>query len=391
MRLVVCFLYFFCALNVQGQCQDSTFYIPDIFYLKANPIVERFNWCIYDTDKVDYDILIECKNKRKYLLDSLIHVDPKNPILYAYKICGSLDSKFYVDELDSIYSKFPTNSFINYSIFEVLPDELYDKRKFHLQQAIKYNTDSTQLSKLTMKYFYLDTIRDYHSIYNTCQKALNYDLSNASAYSMLADIHNKIDCVNDAKKYDSLVIIHNTLNEFKDYLKNSFCNGEFTLFKYPLSSSFNYELSKYFSINYKSIKTLKIINPSYIFYNVVELHNPYYEMRDSIFFRHFNIPFGYRPINFTFLDTLNTLFLSGGDSDFIPEIPRYILNLKSLKKIVFGLGMYIPKSEIEFIKRNYPMIQLVNEKFSIVDEDGIEYRSSFYKRLNQAGFPELSK
>jgi hypothetical protein len=385
MRFIVCFLIFFCALNVQGQCQGSNFYIEDVFYLKVNPILEGFNWCIYNSETVDSNIIIESKNKHKYVLDSLINDDPKNPILYAYKICNCLDSnsKFYVDELDSIYSKFPTNSFINYSIFLVLPDELYDKRNFHLQEAIKYNTDSTQLSKLIMKDFYLDTIRDFHSQYNICQKALSYDLSNVSAYSMLADIHYKIDCFNDAKKYDSLEFLYRTIKEISNLLKNSFCNDEFSLFGFYGYSSYMYEISKFFSTHFKTIKTLKISNPSYLFYNMEALRSRDYCKIDSVFFNHFNIPFGFKELNFNILDSLSTLFLIAGEVDFIPEIPRSILNLKSLKKI--ELTLFIPKSEIEFIKKNYPNIELVYDDVFVDEKIGLNTRNSFYEALKKAG------
>ena len=118
--------------------------------------------------------------------------------------------------------------------------------------------------------------------------------------------------------------------------------------------------------------------PSSLFFKLYVNDFPRIHKEDSIYFNYINAPYVYNPVNFETLDSLNTLILTGNDTDFVTEIPRSLLSLKSLKKI--DLNVYLLRSEIEFIKKNYPNIELIYDDMWILEKFGIEERRYFYGR-----------
>lgn len=417
MRFIVCFIILntFCAF---GQVDQPINYFDEIFFhedesFKRDTLFENLSECsnnIFLEYLEDRNYYISCLQKKLSLIDSLILLQPKNTILYYYKIkiISKLDSynsysTSIESDFDIIYQKFPTVSFINYAIFDSYlykrgyfknnPLNFCNKTKFHLQEAIKYNSDTNQISKLLLEEIYMeenyfDSLYDFHNRYNICQKALQYDSTNSEIHQKFAEIYEHFGCLEEAENHYKLFIYFKYQKYYRDYFKKNFNeynlrineNGE----RKFGAISFNFELSHFFSENSKKLKQIQIFNPSFLFYklNINDFRFRIHK-EDSIYFNYTNIPYVYHPLNFEILDSLNTLMLIGNDSDFIPEIPRSLLNLKSLKKIV--LHLYFPKSEIEFIKKNYPNIELVYDDLFVDEKSVIKERSYFYEKLNNAG------
>lgn len=410
MRFIVCFIILntFCAF---GQVDQPINYFDEIFFhedesFKKDTLFENLSECsnnIFLENLDDRNYYISCLQKKLSLIDSLILLQPKNTILYYYKIkiISKLDSynsysTSIESDFDSIYQKFPTVSFINYAIFDSYlykrgylknnPLNFCNKTKFHLQEAIKYNSDINQISKLLleeiyMEEIYFDSLNDFHNRYNICQKALQYDSTNSEIHQKFAEIYEHFGCMEEAEKHYKLFIYYKYQKYYRDYFKKNFYENNLIIDNNGPPEfgaiSFNFELSHFFSENSKKIKQIQIVNPSFLFNKLY--FNDYrsrIHKEDSIYFNYTNLPYVYNPINFETLDSLNTLILSGNDYDFIPEIPRSLLSLKSLKQI--DIKIYLLRSEIEFIKKNYPNIELIYIDRWILEKFGIEERKYFY-------------
>jgi hypothetical protein len=183
MRFILCFIILntFCAF---GQVDGPINYFDGIFFreyesFKRDTLFENLSECstnnrfIENLEERNY--YISCLQKKLSLIDSMIILQPKNTILYYYriKIITKLDSynnysTSIESDFDSIYQKFPKVSFINYAIFDSYlykhgyfknnPLNFYNKTKFHLQEAIKSNSDTIQISELLLEEIYMEEI-----------------------------------------------------------------------------------------------------------------------------------------------------------------------------------------------------------------------------------------
>jgi hypothetical protein len=130
--------------------------------------------------------------------------------------------------------------------------------------------------------------------------------------------------------YDTLI-----LRDICDY-----CSGENSTF-FPRNFSPNtkclcYEealkVDSFIANNCKSIKYIKIENPSKIIFN----------------------------IDFDSFSELNTLMIFGNDFDVIRTLPPYLMRLQSLKNIIVS-GVGIPSKEIKRLKKLYPNVEFSEE------------------------------
>ena len=287
MRFILCFIILntFCAF---GQVDQPINYFDGIFFLendssiKRDTLFENLSECsnnIFLENLEDRDYYISCLKEKLSLIDSLILLQPKNPILYYYKIkiISKLDSynsysTSIESDFDSIYQKFPTVSFINYAIFYSYlykhgyfknnPLNFCNKTKFHLQEAIKYNSDTNQISKLLleeiyMEEIYFDTLNDFHNRYNICQNALQYDSTNSEIHQKFAEIYEHFGCMEEAEKHYKLSIYFKYQKYYRDYFKKNFNENNLRIDEYGVwkfgAISFNFELSHFLSENKSSL------------------------------------------------------------------------------------------------------------------------------------------